>query len=73
MMGEQTDRESTEEEKKRVAFHELGHAIASEVLTTQFSFPSCLVPRGGALGYVRQSPPKEQYLYSKSSIWKSKS
>jgi cell division protease FtsH len=68
MMGEQTDRESTEEEKKRVAFHELGHAIASEVLRPESVSQVVLTPRGGALGYVRQSPQKEQYLYTKTYI-----
>lgn len=68
MMGEQTDRESTEEEKKRVAFHELGHAIVSEVLRPNSVSQVVLVPRGGALGYVRQSPQQEQYLHTKSSI-----
>jgi cell division protease FtsH len=68
MMGEQTDRESTEEEKKRVAFHELGHAIASEVLRPHSVSQVVLTPRGGALGYVRQSPQKEQYLYTKTYI-----
>jgi cell division protease FtsH len=66
MMGEQTDRESSEEEKKRVAFHELGHAIVSEVLRPLSVSQVVLAPRGGALGYVRQSPPKEQYLYTRS-------
>ncbi|MEX2103743.1 MAG: AAA family ATPase, partial [Bacilli bacterium] len=31
MLGEKTDRETTQEERKRVAIHELGHAIMSEV------------------------------------------
>jgi cell division protease FtsH len=66
MMGEQTDRESSEEEKKRVAFHELGHAIVSEVLRPESVSQVVLAPRGGALGYVRQSPQKEQYLYTRS-------
>lgn len=66
MMGEQTDRESSDEEKKRVAFHELGHAIVSEVLRPQSVSQVVLTPRGGALGYVRQSPQKEQYLYTRS-------
>lgn len=68
MMGEQTDRESTQEEKKRVALHELGHAITSEVLRPNSVSQVVLVPRGGALGYVRQTPPKEQYLYTKSYL-----
>ncbi|WP_202079960.1 AAA family ATPase [Caldalkalibacillus salinus] len=66
MMGEQTDKESTAEEKKRVAYHELGHAIVSEVLRPHSVSQVVLVPRGGALGYVRQSPPKEQFLYTKT-------
>ncbi len=70
MMGEQTDRESTAEEKKRVAFHELGHAIVSEVLRPNSVSQVVLTPRGGALGYVRQSPPQEQYLYTRSYIEK---
>ena len=32
MMGEQTDREATKEERERVALHELGHAIAAELV-----------------------------------------
>lgn len=66
MMGEQTDKVSTEMEKKRVAFHELGHAIVSEVLRPESVSQVVLTPRGGALGYVRQTPPQEQYLYTKS-------
>jgi len=68
MMGEQTDKESSEEEKKRVAFHELGHAIVSEIVRPHSVSQVVLTPRGGALGYVRQSPPKEQYLYTKTNI-----
>lgn len=68
MMGEQTDKKSSEAEKKRVAFHELGHAIMSEVLRPDSVSQVVLAPRGGALGYVRQSPPQEQYLYTKSYI-----
>ncbi|MDQ0337615.1 ATP-dependent metalloprotease FtsH [Caldalkalibacillus uzonensis] len=68
MMGEQTDKESTEEEKRRVAYHELGHAICSEVLRPYSVSQVVLIPRGGALGYVRQSPPTERHLYTKSYI-----
>ncbi|GGK24538.1 microtubule-severing ATPase [Caldalkalibacillus thermarum] len=68
MLGEQTDKESTGEEKRRVAYHELGHAICSEVLRPCSVAQVVLVPRGGALGYVRQSPPQEQHLYTKSYL-----
>lgn len=68
MMGERTDRESTEEEKKRVAIHELGHAIMAELVRPGSVSQVALSPRGKALGYVRHSPQSEQYLYTKSFL-----
>lgn len=68
MMGEKTDRESTQEEKERVAIHELGHAIAAEIVRPGSVSQVALSPRGQALGYVRHHPDKEQYLYTKSYI-----
>ncbi|GAB6990260.1 AAA family ATPase [Paenibacillus pini] len=68
MMGERTDRESSEEEKKRVAIHELGHAIMAEVVRPNSVSQVALSPRGKALGYVRHNPQQEQYLYTKSFL-----
>jgi cell division protease FtsH len=68
MMGEKTDRESTHEEKKRVAIHELGHAIMAEILRPGSVSQVALSPRGQALGYVRHNPQEEQYLYTKSYL-----
>ncbi|KQY87800.1 ATPase [Paenibacillus sp. Root52] len=65
MMGEKTDRESTVEEKKRVAIHELGHAIMAELVRPGSVSQVALSPRGQALGYVRHTPQQEQYLYTK--------
>ncbi|WP_145408870.1 AAA family ATPase [Paenibacillus xylanexedens] len=65
MMGEKTDRESTVEEKKRVAIHELGHAIMAELVRPGSVSQVALSPRGQALGYVRHNPQQEQYLYTK--------
>ncbi|WPP43165.1 AAA family ATPase [Paenibacillus hunanensis] len=65
MMGEKTDRESSAEEKKRVAIHELGHAIMAEVVRPGSVGQVALSPRGQALGYVRHNPQQEQYLYTK--------
>ena len=64
MMGEQTDKESTAEERERVAKHELGHAIVSEEVRPRSVSQVSLRPRGQALGYVRQSPQQERYLYT---------
>ncbi|WP_136606149.1 AAA family ATPase [Paenibacillus dokdonensis] len=68
MMGERTDRESSLEEKKRVAIHELGHAIMAELVRPGSVSQVALSPRGKALGYVRHNPQQEQYLYTKSFL-----
>ncbi|MDP5273846.1 AAA family ATPase [Chengkuizengella axinellae] len=68
MMGEKTDRESTQEERKRVALHELGHAIAAELVRPGSVSQVSLSPRGQALGFVRHNPQKDQYLYTKNYI-----
>ncbi|WP_413372304.1 AAA family ATPase [Paenibacillus taichungensis] len=65
MMGEKTDRESSVEEKKRVAIHELGHAIMAELVRPGSVSQVALSPRGQALGYVRHNPQQEQFLYTK--------
>lgn len=68
MIGEKADREATEEEKKRVAVHELGHAIVSELVRPGSVSQVALHPRGNALGYVRQNPATDQYLYTREEI-----
>jgi len=66
MMGEKTDRKATREERERVAVHELGHAIMAEHLRPGSVARVSLTPRGQALGYVRQRPDRDRYLYSKA-------
>lgn len=68
MMGEQTDREATVEEKRRVAIHELGHAIISEQVRPGSVSQVTLTPRGQALGYVRQNPLEDRYLYTREIL-----
>ncbi|MDF2815082.1 MAG: Vesicle-fusing ATPase, partial [Paenibacillus sp.] len=68
MMGEKIDRESTIEERRRVALHELGHAIVAEVVKPLSVSMVSLSPRGKALGYVRHSPQQDKYLYTKNEI-----
>ncbi|NWL87258.1 MULTISPECIES: AAA family ATPase [unclassified Paenibacillus] len=68
MLGEKTDRESTVEEKRRVAVHELGHAVAAEVVSPGSVNQVVLSPRGRALGYVRHNPQDEKYLYTKDYL-----
>jgi cell division protease FtsH len=68
MMGEKTDREATQEEKVRVAYHELGHAIVAELVRPGSVSQVTVTPRGNALGYVRHNPPQDKYLYTKEYI-----
>ncbi|MET3289463.1 UNVERIFIED_CONTAM: ATP-dependent Zn protease [Brevibacillus sp. OAP136] len=68
MMGEKVDREASTEEKKRVALHELGHAIVSERVRPGSVSQVTLSPRGQALGYVRQNPMEDRYLYTKDAL-----
>jgi ATP-dependent metalloprotease FtsH len=68
MMGEKTDRETNNEERNRVAYHELGHAIAAELLRPGSVSQVSLSPRGKALGFVRHNPQQDQYLYTKEYL-----
>jgi ATP-dependent Zn protease len=70
MLGEKVDREASAEEKRRVALHELGHAIVSEMVRPGSVSQVTLSPRGQALGYVRQNPLEDRYLYTKEAMEK---
>ncbi|WP_223128003.1 AAA family ATPase [Pasteuria penetrans] len=54
MMGERTDRKVTLEEKRRVAVHELGHALMSETISPGSVAHISLQSRDRALGYVHR-------------------
>ncbi|BBH20947.1 microtubule-severing ATPase [Paenibacillus baekrokdamisoli] len=68
LMGEQSDREATKEERERVALHELGHAIAAELVRPGSVSQVALQPRGQALGYVRHNPQQDRYLYTREFL-----
>jgi len=70
MMGEKVDREASVEERRRVALHELGHAIMSELVRPGSVSQVTLSPRGQALGYVRQNPMEDRYLYTRDYLEK---
>nr|NVI71832.1 putative AFG3-like protein 2 [Cucujiformia] len=57
------------EEKKTVAYHEAGHAVAGWFL--KYADPLLkvsIIPRGKGLGYA-QYLPKDQYLYTKEQLF----
>lgn len=70
LMGERSDRESTLEEKRRVAVHELGHAIIAELNNPGSVAQVALTPRGQALGYVRHHEPEDRHLHTRSDLEK---
>ncbi len=68
---EKKDRILSKEEKRIVAFHEVGHALATALQNnTQPVQKITIVPRTmGALGYTMQMPDKEEkYLNNKNEI-----
>merc|ERR1711973_421665 len=57
------------EEKKTVAYHEAGHAVAGWFLEhADPLLKVSIIPRGKGLGYA-QYLPKEQYLYSTEQLY----
>lgn len=56
------------DEKKTVAYHEAGHAVAGWFLEhADPLLKVSIIPRGKGLGYA-QYLPKEQYLYTKEQV-----
>ena len=61
----------SEEEKKKVAYHEAGHAIVNRLLPGMDKIDKVsIVPRGMALGVTVPLPEKDRYLYEKSYLEK---
>ena len=67
---EKKDRIMTEKERKIVAYHEVGHALAIAMQkNTQPIQKITIVPRTmGSLGYTMQMPEEERYLMTKEEI-----
>jgi ATP-dependent Zn protease len=68
MLGEKSNRSMQKEERERVAFHEAGHAIVSESVQPGSVASITIVSRNQALGYIRQNPKDDQYLYTKDQL-----
>ncbi|MDT3698943.1 MAG: AAA family ATPase [Thermincola sp.] len=65
IMGEKLDKRPNPEELKRVSVHETGHALISEMLRPGSVSTLTISPRGNALGYMRQTPEDDTYLYTR--------
>lgn len=68
IMGEKLNRKPTEQERKRIAVHESGHAIISEYYNPNSVSNITITSRGQALGYVRQKSEDDIYLYTKQYL-----
>lgn len=68
MLGEKLDRRPTRQERYRIAVHEAGHALIGEVVEPGSVARVTITSRGQALGYVRQAPREDAYLYSKEKL-----
>ncbi|MBO2518816.1 MAG: ATPase [Firmicutes bacterium] len=68
LLGEKLDRRPRETERRRVAYHEMGHALVSELGRPGSVSVVTLSPRGRALGYMRQTPEDDPYLYTKEEL-----
>lgn len=62
IMGEKLDRLPDPEEKKRIAIHEIGHALLSELIQPGSVAVINIASRGNALGYVRRTEETDAYL-----------
>jgi cell division protease FtsH len=67
---ERKSRRMVEEEKRRVAYHEVGHALVAAY--SKYADPVhkiSIVPRGrAALGYTLQIPTDDQFLMTRSAL-----
>ncbi|MFZ5646294.1 MAG: AAA family ATPase [Bacillota bacterium] len=68
MMGDRLDRRPSPAELQRVAIHETGHAFMSEHLREGSVSTLTITPRGQALGYMRQTPEDDTYLYTRDYL-----
>lgn len=68
MLGEKSNRTPQKDELERVALHEMGHAIISEQVRPSAVASITITPRSNALGYIRQNPQADQYLYTKDQL-----
>ena len=68
ILGEKVDRCPDKEEFRRIALHETGHALISECVRPNSISTITIIPRGKAMGYIRQTPEKDRYIHTKEYI-----
>ena len=58
----------SDKEKRIVAYHESGHAVAAKILNIDKVQKISIIPRDKALGYVLKFPTEDKYLYTKNEL-----
>jgi cell division protease FtsH len=67
-VGSQQARRLNDEERRIVAYHEGGHALARRLVGLDPPEILSIVPRGPALGFVAHSPQEDRYLRSRKQL-----
>jgi len=70
ILGEKSEKKPTDDEIYRVSVHEGGHALISEIINPQSVATVTIVPRGKALGFVRQTDKEDTLIYTKEQLEK---
>ncbi|HEX6989140.1 MAG TPA: AAA family ATPase [Bacillota bacterium] len=68
LVGERAERRPSDEERRRVAFHEAGHALLGELVQPGSVASVTIVSRGASLGYVRQRPQDDVWLWTRDQL-----
>lgn len=69
VLGAESETVLEEEVKKRVAYHESGHALLASLLPNADPLAKVtIIPRGRALGATEQMPEEERYTLSESFL-----
>lgn len=58
----------SEIEKRKVSYHEAGHALVAKCLNTDSISKISIIPRGQALGYTIQIPEEDRYLITEKEM-----
>lgn len=68
LLGERQDRNLRDSDRRRIAYHEAAHALVCEKTRPHSVSSISITPRGNSLGYIRQNPQAEQYLYTVTDL-----
>ena len=67
--GMESRKVMNDHEKRVIAYHEAGHALAAELLESQEkTHRISIIPRGKALGYTLHLPAEDRYLKTKDEM-----